>query len=136
MHGRSNDRSLVMLIILVERVSCWARVSGSWIWVVLGASVEVRGVGGHQAAYVTCCSVRQHLFGVVGSAFGALSMPSNYGPPVGSVDCVNNFFYSLSDGMLLFFEVVQFLASSFYRSRSSGFFAGRSEQEHRARARS
>jgi len=84
-----NDRVLVRLIGRVERVNCGACVSGSRIWVVLGASIEVCGVGRHQAAYVTSGSVGQHLFGVVGSALGAPSVPSNYGPPAGIVDIFN-----------------------------------------------
>jgi len=98
-----------MLIISVQRVKHWACGSGSRSWVVLGAIGEVCEVHGHQAAYVTGCSVGQHLLGVVGSGFGAPSVPSNYGPPAGSVDCVNYLFYGFSDGRLLFFKVVAFM---------------------------
>jgi len=98
-----------MLISSVQRVKHSACGSGSRSWVALGASGEVCEFCGHQAAYVTGCSVGQHLFGIVDSAFGAPSVPSNYGPATGSVDCVNYLFYGFSDGRLLFFEVVAFM---------------------------
>ena len=84
----------------------WSR---SWSQVLLGASGEVCEVGGHQAAYVTSCFVGQHLLGFVGSAFGAPSVPSDYGRAAATVDYVNHLFYGFSDGSLLFFEVVAFM---------------------------
>jgi len=98
-----------MLMSSVQRVNYWVRASGSQSWVVLGASDEVCEVGGHQAAYVTSCSVGQHLLGLIGSAFGAPPVPSNYGPAAASVDYVNHLFYAFFDGSLLFFEVVAFM---------------------------
>jgi len=81
-------------------------------WAVCGACFEVCEVGGHQAAYVTSCFVSKHLLSFVKDIFGAPSVPANCGLAPLAVDYFNHLFYGLSDGSLLFFEVISWVIQS------------------------